>query len=452
MDKNRDRKRRLMLSVSAFAFSVTMLSAGAQAAHTGNADITDFMNIAGSAYSAQLSQNKDIENGDESAEFEEYKKKLQEEIFRIVGSRYSQIFGMAANFAVFVEDNFEPEGSYCDGRIAVGGDFINRVIGKDYLAGKSAEKSGTLSGIIAGKAIGLDTSSSDRLYVVGGGTFNSNAVENKEIYSNVSDYIDFEDEFLYLRASATLLAELGPMDKDGYPTSSPYINNGWSLEFVGEDPELNVFTVSAAEFNEYVQYAGIVFTVPKNSAVILNIYGSDNLDLSPSFIRYAGKQIDRTNTSAAANILINILDAENVTTNGVKATILAPNSNIKATANHHQEGQVVAHSLKGDLKVGSTLFSLDASRIIENAISNRGGVQKQNADPWLDRVNAFLGIAPESTPEPVKEEAPAAVEEASSEPKDYGGMFEALMAALSAAAVLGFAANGHSRKTFTHFA
>lgn len=452
MDKNRDMKRRLMLSVSAFAFSVTMLTTGVQAAHTGNAELTDIMNIAGSAYSSQLSQNKKIENGDESAEYEEYKKKLQEEIFRLVGSRYSQIFGMAANFAVFVEDNFEPEGSYCDGRIAVGGNFINRAIGTDYLAGKFAEKTGTLSGIIAGKAIGLDTSSSDRLYVVGGGTFNSNAVENKEIYSNVSDYIDFEDEFLYLRASATLLAELGPMDEDGYPASSPYINNGWSLEFVGEDPELNVFTVSAAEFNEYVQYAGLVFTVPKNSAVILNIYGSDDLDLSPSFIRYAGKQIDRTNTAAASNILINILDSENVTTNGVKATILAPNSNIKATANHHQEGQVVAHSLKGDLKVGATLFSLDASRIIENAISNRGGVQKQNADPWLDRVNAFLGIAPEPTPEPVKEEAAAAVEEASSEPKDYGGMFEALMAALSAAAVLGFAADGHSRKTFAHFA
>ena len=110
MDKNRDRKRRLMLSVSAFAFSVTMLSAGAQAAHTGNAEITDFMNIAGSAYSAQLSQNKDIESGDESAEFEEYKKKLQEEIFRIVGSRYSQIFGVAANCSVFVSYNFETEG------------------------------------------------------------------------------------------------------------------------------------------------------------------------------------------------------------------------------------------------------------------------------------------------------------------------------------------------------
>ena len=145
-------------------------------------------------------------------------------------------------------------------------------------------------------------------------------------------------------------------------------------------------------------------------------------------------------------------DAENVTTNGVKATILAPNSNIKATANHHQEGQVVAHSLKGDLKIGTTLFSLDASRTIENTISNRSGVQKQNSDPWLDRVNAFLGIAPEPVPEPVKEEAPAAVEEAASEPKDYGGMFEALMAALSAAAVLGFAADGHSRKTFAHFA
>lgn len=452
MDKNRDMKRRLMLSVSAFAFSVTMLTTGVQAAHTGDAELTDIMNIAGSAYSSQLSQNKKVENGDESAEYEDYKKKLQEEIFRIVGSRYSQIFGMAANFAVFVEDNFEPEGSYCDGRIAVGGDFINRAIGRDYLAGKSAEKSGTLSGIIAGKAIGLDTGSSDRLYVVGGGTFNSNSVENKEIYSNVSDYIDFEDEFLYLRASATLLAELGPMDENGYPASSPYINNGWSLEFVGEDPNLNVFTVSAAEFNEYVQYAGLVFTVPKNSAVILNIYGSDDLDLSPSFIRYAGKQIDRTNTSAAANILINILDAENVTTNGVKATILAPNSNIKATANHHQEGQVVAHSLSGDLKVGATLFSLDASRTIENAISNRGEVQKQNSDPWLDRVNAFLGIAPEPTPEPVKEEAPAAAEEAAPEPRDYGGMFEALMAALSAAAVLGFAADGHSRKTFAHYA
>lgn len=457
MDKNRDMKRRLMLSVSAFAFSVAMLSTGVQAAHTGNAELTDIMNIAGNAYSSQLSQNKEIENGDESAEYEEYKKKLQEEIFRLVGSRYSQIFGMAANFAVFVEDNFEPDGSYCEGRIAVGGNFINRAIGTDYLAGKFAEKTGTLSGIIAGKAIGLDTSSPDRLYVVGGGTFNSNSGENKDIYSNVSDYIDFEDEFLYLRASATLLAELGPMDEDGYPASSPYINNGWSLEFVGEDPSLNVFTVSVSEFNEYVQYAGLVFTVPKNSAVILNIYGTEDLDLSPSFIRYAGKQIDRTNKEAAGNILINILDAENVTTNGVKATILAPNSNIKAVANHHQEGQVVAHSLKGDLKIGTALFSLDASRTIESAISGRGAVKKQNSDPWLDRVNAFLGIAPEPSPEPspepvVKEEAPAKAAAIPAEPKDYNGMFEALMAALSSAAVLGFASNGHSRKVFTHFA
>ena len=97
MDKNRDMKRRLMLSVSAFAFSVTMLTTGVQAAHTGAAELTDIMNIAGSAYSSQLSQNKKVENSEESAEYEEYKKKLQEEIFRIVGSRYSQIFGSGAS-------------------------------------------------------------------------------------------------------------------------------------------------------------------------------------------------------------------------------------------------------------------------------------------------------------------------------------------------------------------
>ena len=74
VDNNTDMKRRLMLSVSAFAFSVTMLTTGAQAAHTGDAELTNIMNIAGSAYSSQLSQNKKVENGEESAEYEEYKK------------------------------------------------------------------------------------------------------------------------------------------------------------------------------------------------------------------------------------------------------------------------------------------------------------------------------------------------------------------------------------------
>lgn len=440
-----------MRSVSAFAFSVTMLTTSAQAAYAGDMGITDIMNAAGSTYSAKLSEKKENENSVDSAEFEEYKKRLQEEIFRLVGSRYSQIFGMAANFSVFVEDNFEPAGSLCGGRIAVGGSFINRTIGSDYNAGMTADGTGTLSGIIAGNAIGLDLSSPSRLYVIGGGHSFSGKADENNIYSNVSDFIDFEDEFLYLRASATLLAELGPMDENGYPVSSDYINNGWSIEFKGDDPDLNVFTITASEINEYLRYSGLVFTVPKNSAVILNIAGSEDLDLSPSFIRYAGKQIDMSNKELAGNIIINILDSSNVTTNGVKATILAPNSNIKATANHHQEGQVIAHSLTGDLKIGTTLFSLDASRKIETIVTEhsiKGRKARKDPDPWLDRVNAFLGIESPEEAEPQQEPEPVQTEEAA-DPKDYDGMFAALMAALSAAGVVTVAENGYSKKKFS---
>ena len=212
-----------------------------------------------------------------------------------------------------------------------------------------------------------------------------------------------------------------------------------------------MFTITASEINEYLRYSGLVFTVPKNSAVILNIAGSEDLDLSPSFIRYAGKQIDMSNKELAGNIIINILDSSNVTTNGVKATILAPNSNIKATANHHQEGQVIAHSLTGDLKIGTTLFSLDASRKIETIVTEhsiKGRKARKDPDPWLDRVNAFLGIESPEEAEPQQEPEPVQTEEAA-DPKDYDGMFAALMAALSAAGVVTVAENGYSKKKFS---
>ena len=364
MNGNTDKKRKIMQSLSAFAFALTVFAANAQGSasaetldsaanglivKTAAIESADNEGGEGSVMGKttdseangddadDISTNYDEEeNGEvgqsEDADFTDVDSDTDEddeaetELRSEAGT--TAFLGKAAEYNVFVENNFTVNGADCPGNFAVGG---NVTVPESYSAYKT---------VVGGT-------------ILGGSFLNGYTTADAE-------GIDFAVEFANLRATSAKLAAMVP---NGYVTNGDW---GAEMKFVGTNDDINVFTMSVSEYNSILanSYGQLKFTfdVPAGSVAIVNITGEGYLNMAVNCGTYYAGQAVSNGTANNANILFNVPDAYGVSIGTSMGNLLAPNADVTSTdmgGHPHFEGQLICKNYEGVNEFGGTQFVPD---------------------------------------------------------------------------------------------
>ena len=364
MNGNTDKKRKIMQSLSAFAFALTVFAANAQGSasaetldsaanglivKTAAIESADNEGGEGSVMGKttdseangddadDISTNYDEEeNGDdgqsEDADFTDVDSDTDEddeaetELRSEAGT--TAFLGNAAEYNVFVENNFTVNGADCPGNFAVGG---NVTVPESYSAYKT---------VVGGT-------------ILGGSFLNGYTTADAE-------GIDFAVEFANLRATSAKLAAMVP---NGYVTNGDW---GAEMKFVGTNDDINVFTMSVSEYNSILanSYGQLKFTfdVPAGSVAIVNITGEGYLNMAVNCGTYYAGQAVSNGTANNANILFNVPDAYGVSIGTSMGNLLAPNADVTSIdigGHPHFEGQLICKNYEGVNEFGGTQFVPD---------------------------------------------------------------------------------------------
>ncbi|MCQ2531190.1 MAG: choice-of-anchor A family protein, partial [Saccharofermentans sp.] len=238
--------------------------------------------------------------------------------------------GVAANYSVFLEGDFNVSAADCEGNLAVGG---------------SAQTPGSYD-------VGKDAS---RLALVGGSYTGFLDVVN--VMTPADAGVDIAATFANLRSVSSKLATY---EANGEITTNPYNDE---VYFKGDNETVNIFKLSASEWNSLVGSDGnicVVFQVPSSSTIIINITGSGLTALNVN-CGCKWNSADVVNGSSNnAKIIWNIPDANSFGIGASMGCLLAPNSDITSAATYsgcHFEGQVIAKSFTGTTEFGCTTFT-----------------------------------------------------------------------------------------------
>ena len=326
MNGNTDKKRKIMQSLSAFAFALTVFAANAQGSASAEtldsaanglivktAAIESADNEGGEGsvmgkttdseangddaddISTNYDEEENSEDGQsEDADFTDVDSDTDEddEAETELRSEAGTIafLGKAAEYNVFVENNFTVNGADCPGNFAVGG---NVTVPESYSAYKT---------VVGGT-------------ILGGSFLNGYTTADAE-------GIDFAVEFANLRATSAKLAAMVP---NGYVTNGDW---GAEMKFVGTNDDINVFTMSVSEYNSILanSYGQLKFTfdVPAGSVAIVNITGEGYLNMAVNCGTYYAGQAVSNGTANNANILFNVPDAYGVSIGTSMGNLLAP--------------------------------------------------------------------------------------------------------------------------------
>ena len=364
MNGNTDKKRKIMQSLSAFAFALTVFAANAQGSasaetldsaanglivKTAAIESADNEGGEGSVMGKttdseangddadDISTNYDEEeNGEdgqpEDADFTDVDSDTDEddeaetELRSEAGT--TAFLGKAAEYNVFVENNFTVNGADCPGNFAVGG---NVTVPESYSAYKT---------VVGGT-------------ILGGSFLNGYTTADAE-------GIDFAVEFANLRATSAKLAAMVP---NGYVTNGDW---GAEMKFVGTNDDINVFTMSVSEYNSILanSYGQLKFTfdVPAGSVAIVNITGEGYLNMAVNCGTYYAGQAVSNGTANNANILFNVPDAYGVSIGTSMGNLLAPNADVTSIdigGHPHFEGQLICKNYEGVNEFGGTQFVPD---------------------------------------------------------------------------------------------
>ena len=364
MNGNTDKKRKIMQSLSAFAFALTVFAANAQGSasaetldsaanglivKTAAIESADNEGGEGSVMGKttdseangddadDISTNYDEEeNGEdgqpEDADFTDVDSDTDEddeaetELRSEAGT--TAFLGKAAEYNVFVENNFTVNGADCPGNFAVGG---NVTVPESYSAYKT---------VVGGT-------------ILGGSFLNGYTTADAE-------GIDFAVEFANLRATSAKLAAMVP---NGYVTNGDW---GAEMKFVGTNDDINVFTMSVSEYNSILanSYGQLKFTfdVPAGSVAIVNITGEGYLNMGVNCGTYYAGQAVSNGTANNANILFNVPDAYGVSIGTSMGNLLAPNADVTSIdigGHPHFEGQLICKNYEGVNEFGGTQFVPD---------------------------------------------------------------------------------------------
>lgn len=364
MNGNTDKKRKIMQSLSAFAFALTVFAANAQGSASAEtldsaanglivktAAIESADNEGGEGsvmgkttdseangddaddISTNYDEEENSEDGQpEDADFTDVDSDTDEddeaetELRSEAGT--TAFLGKAAEYNVFVENNFTVNGADCPGNFAVGG---NVTVPESYSAYKT---------VVGGT-------------ILGGSFLNGYTTADAE-------GIDFAVEFANLRATSAKLAAMVP---NGYVTNGDW---GAEMKFVGTNDDINVCTMSVSEYNSILanSYGQLKFTfdVPAGSIAIVNITGEGYLNMAVNCGTYYAGQAVSNGTANNANILFNVPDAYGVSIGTSMGNLLAPNADVTSIdigGHPHFEGQLICKNYEGVNEFGGTQFVPD---------------------------------------------------------------------------------------------
>ena len=363
MNGNTDKKRKIMQSLSAFAFALTVFAANAQgsaSAETLDSAANGLIVKAAAIESADneggegsvMGKTTDSEaNGDDADDIStNYDEEENGEVGQSEDADFTDVdsdteeddeaeterseagttafLGKAAEYNVFVENNFTVNGADCPGNFAVGG---NVTVPESYSAYKT---------VVGGT-------------ILGGSFLNGYTTADAE-------GIDFAVEFANLRATSAKLAAMVP---NGYVTNGDW---GAEMKFVGTNDDINVFTMSVSEYNSILanSYGQLKFTfdVPAGSVAIVNITGEGYLNMAVNCGTYYAGQAVSNGTANNANILFNVPDAYGVSIGTSMGNLLAPNADVTSIdigGHPHFEGQLICKNYEGVNEFGGTQFVPD---------------------------------------------------------------------------------------------
>lgn len=236
------------------------------------------------------------------------------------------ILNQASIYNIFVEDDFSVNGANCLGNIMVGG---NATVPSNYYSNDT---------VIGGK-------------VTKGGSFYNGSTTPLE--ANINVFESFEK----LREISKKISKICPNGK-----IFSDVNNSLEIVFQGDNTNINVFTISASEFNEMVENnENLKFTldIPKDSFVIINITGFDDINLNANNgVFYAGEAVTK-HTPNNQYILFNVPFSNSVSIGASIGNLLAPSSKILSSnisGHDYFEGQIICKSYTGTNIFGELVF------------------------------------------------------------------------------------------------
>jgi choice-of-anchor A domain-containing protein len=175
--------------------------------------------------------------------------------------------GVPGQFDIFTADSFTADtgGSTIQGRVAVGGDA--RVQGNTFGTSPPLTPDPNRADLLVGRNLELLGGGGSVPYgrvTYGGTRSGSGALTALGGIVQAPPPFDFADEFTTLRERSAQLADLTPNGRIEGPGT-------YDIRFNGDDPNRNVFAVSAATLQTYGK---ITITVPAGSRTVVNVSGS----------------------------------------------------------------------------------------------------------------------------------------------------------------------------------
>ncbi len=254
---------------------------------------------------------------------------------------HAAIFGLANPYNLFVSGNANLKYSDVEGKVAIGGNATIEgysVAYKDQ-GGDALIVGGNLDfkyGSAYGNVITGGTSTLTGVGLQAGGT------------AQTGTPLDFGAASTYLKNLSTDLKNL--------PSNGIVYESYSTLQLIGTDSELNVFTLNPGQVNEFTS---VDILVPSGSTVIINVLGG-GVNLPNIGYNYNGSQAQ----GLFSKVLWNLPEATLLTTSSLNGSLLAPFS--AATISYSGlNGQLFVDSL---VSTGQTNFYM-----FDGNIPNGGG-------------------------------------------------------------------------------
>ena len=242
-----------------------------------------------------------------------------------VASSYALNLGAATGFNVFTLQDMNQPTADVQGKVAVGRDgfFSNFSVG-DLLPASG----GTVDVIVIGRHLTFASGNVTGGNVVYGSTGTiSQQVGIIDGTARQGSPVDFAAAGAYLSALSTQLA--------GYTTNGSTNMSGVTLTLNGDDPFLNIFSVSSAQMTLTQE---VYINVPNGSVALVNVSG-DSIDWGGNLV-VSGTPI--------TNCMFNFHNARNITIQSIDVTgsILATQAHVNFISGV-QNGQMICKTLSG---------------------------------------------------------------------------------------------------------
>ena len=331
----------------------------------------------------------------------------------IEAAKRKYFLGIASDFCIFLESNFNPSNADAEGRVAVGGDVNftgswNYQIGNgDYTSGTALKNTDNYTGvtdfahaIANGKIKNINTLSQGKegdgsymypadedlykRFVIGSSTdinncshltwpgavdtlyqvtcSHNNVSPNEVAQFYQADLINFTDTFTWLRQQSEKLS------KKTATGTTTFSNGVLTLDGSGVSSDAKTVYFTMNEWNEDIREIRFA-NVPDNANLIVNCGGSAKIgvdgkdDIFSTYINDTciskqdsnGKEVNANNNKKSEQILYNFYNATSVFIDAnFNGTILAPNADVTSgnDCNGHLSGSLIAKTFTGGLEFG----------------------------------------------------------------------------------------------------